>query len=79
MTCDCLNHCGDDPWLKDGRAQPCPQRLANLAEDKQAAERAHKVVEICNRYQPDGRWSLLDAIIMMDEKIKQLTTEQLTP
>lgn len=21
--CDCLNICGDDPWLKDGRARPC--------------------------------------------------------
>lgn len=21
--CDCLNDCGDDPWLKDGRAAPC--------------------------------------------------------
>ena len=21
--CDCLNYCGDDPWLKDYRAQPC--------------------------------------------------------
>lgn len=23
MPCDCLNTCGDDSWLKDGRAQPC--------------------------------------------------------
>lgn len=22
-TCDCLSHCGDDPWLKDGRSKPC--------------------------------------------------------
>lgn len=21
--CDCLNFCGDDPWLKDGRAVKC--------------------------------------------------------
>ena len=23
VRCDCLNHCGDDPWLKDGRAFKC--------------------------------------------------------
>jgi len=22
-ACDCLNACGDDPWLKDGRARHC--------------------------------------------------------
>jgi|GEM_PF-4710857 len=21
--CDCLNVCGDDPWLDDGRSMPC--------------------------------------------------------
>lgn len=23
VGCDCLNYCGDDPWLKDGRAKHC--------------------------------------------------------
>jgi len=23
VACDCLNWCGDDPWLKDGRARRC--------------------------------------------------------
>lgn len=22
-VCDCLNSCGDDPWLKDDRSEPC--------------------------------------------------------
>jgi len=26
VACDCLNWCGDDPWLKDGRSMPCKQR-----------------------------------------------------
>lgn len=25
--CDCLNHCGDDPWLKNRRAMPCKQAI----------------------------------------------------
>lgn len=33
--CDCLIHCGDDPWLTDGRAQPC---AAKVARDREAAE-----------------------------------------
>lgn len=23
-NCDCINSCGDDPWIKDGRSSPCP-------------------------------------------------------
>jgi len=23
VTCDCLNWCGDDPWVEDGRAKKC--------------------------------------------------------
>jgi hypothetical protein len=22
-ACDCINHCGDDPWVKKGLAKPC--------------------------------------------------------
>ena len=28
QSCDCLNWCGDDPWLKDGRAEPCEYERA---------------------------------------------------
>lgn len=30
--CDCLIHCGDDPWLRDGRATPCDRMKARTAE-----------------------------------------------
>lgn len=30
--CDCLIYCGDDPWLKDGRATPCPAKVKRDAE-----------------------------------------------
>jgi hypothetical protein len=26
-NCDCLNTCGDDPWLRDGRSEPCAHYL----------------------------------------------------
>jgi hypothetical protein len=26
--CDCLDHCGTDPWLRDGRATPCANLVA---------------------------------------------------
>lgn len=29
--CDCLNVCGDDPWLSDGRAAPCASRQREAA------------------------------------------------
>ena len=32
VACDCLNECGDDPWLKNGRAKPC-KRLQLLNRD----------------------------------------------
>ena len=33
--CDCLIHCGDDPWLKTGKAVPC-ERAQQKARDEQA-------------------------------------------
>lgn len=29
--CDCLNDCGDDPWLKSGKSKPCARRAAEEA------------------------------------------------
>lgn len=31
--CDCFNACGDDPWLKDGRSQPCARRKEDLRRE----------------------------------------------
>jgi hypothetical protein len=36
--CDCLNDCGDDPWLKDGRAAPC-ERLQQQRQREAIARR----------------------------------------
>lgn len=34
MSCDCLNTCGDDPGLKDGRAQPCEHYLRQKEQER---------------------------------------------
>lgn len=42
-NCDCLNQCGDDPWLNDGRATPCAQlavKLRGRAMDQHSYEAA---------------------------------------
>ena len=30
--CDCTVHCGDDPWLADGRAAPCVRKVVRDRE-----------------------------------------------
>jgi hypothetical protein len=35
VKCDCLNVCGDDPWLKDGRATPCARFSSDRKESQQ--------------------------------------------
>jgi hypothetical protein len=32
--CDCLNRCGDDPWLHDGRAEACEHLVSQREADK---------------------------------------------
>jgi len=70
VQCDCLNHCGDDPWLKDGRSQPCASLLAEQLREKQERPQAEKVVEICNIYGTDN---IADLIMIMQSKIEHLT------
>ena len=35
--CDCLNACGDDPWLKEGKSLPCARLVAARAEEARQA------------------------------------------
>jgi len=44
VPCDCLNWCGDDPWLKKGKSEPC-------ARAKFRAEQAAKMDDFCNRFE----------------------------
>ena len=38
VPCDCLNRCGDDPWLAKGKAEPCE---ASKKEAARMAEMLH--------------------------------------
>lgn len=40
--CDCLNWCGDDPWLATGRSRPCDALTARQRERAEAETRAHR-------------------------------------
>lgn len=54
--CDCLDWCGDDPWLKDGRAETCQERKER--ERRAAEEKASK----------DALVALLDRLVDSAEK-----------
>lgn len=43
MKCDCLNDCGDDPWLRDGRSQPCERLKKERAAEAKAKEDARQL------------------------------------
>lgn len=43
MACDCLNDCGDDPWLRDGRSQPCERLRKERAAAAKAKENARQL------------------------------------
>ena len=47
--CDCLNDCGDDPWLVDGRAEPCDYRKWHLAELEQRRQDIALLTAIASR------------------------------
>lgn len=50
--CDCLNACGDDPWIESGRSMPCDHRRetqARIAALTTAAPAAVAWRELCRR------------------------------
>ena len=61
-TCDCLNNCGDDPWLTDGtgRATPCPNLLARQEEKRKVAAELAKITELRKTYGAANLFELLD-------------------
>lgn len=52
MKCDCLNWCGDDPWLQDGRAKPCDHKIQKEKERQMAIEAMNREKKDAARY----RW-----------------------
>lgn len=58
-ACDCLNYCGDDPWLQDGRAAPCDRKKAR---DRKAAELQAKHARVSELLQQLGHLEVLSAL-----------------
>ncbi len=70
MICDCLNTCGDDPWLKDGRVQPCKNFIKREQQDKLALEKMAKVTKIAELY---GAGADFDLVILLHERLERVT------
>lgn len=81
--CDCLNYCGDDPWLNDGRAEPCKSRksredrkadiennwkLVPIAPDKRMIGAAEQIIREC--YDMDRVQASLCAAAVWDAMLK---------
>lgn len=59
VACDCLNFCGDDPWLSSGLADYCRERKARMAAEREReleAEKERDLLERLNRIAPDLDW-----------------------
>ena len=67
--CDCTVFCGDDPWLKDGRSQPCDSLKRHEAEKSELRRLAIRDQELRKFYSlpPDG-----DLVGEMENHIKRL-------
>jgi hypothetical protein len=62
MTCDCLNFCGDDPWLNDGRAQPCPIMVARQKREVIENQQADRRKILCKSYGVSNIGDLVEAL-----------------
>lgn len=62
MTCDCLNDCGDDPWLKDGsgRATPCDKLAARQEHARVISERLATITALRANYGADNVFELIE-------------------
>lgn len=49
QACDCLNWCGDDPWLLTGRAMPCQDRLDRERRERELAAERRRIMDVANR------------------------------
>ena len=50
VPCDCLNYCGDDPWLRSGKAKPCAEKIARDQKRKARTTIAERINKLVNRH-----------------------------
>lgn len=60
VVCDCLNDCGDDPWLADGRSFPCQRRVDQQARERAFAAQSARVNAIIAQYAAADIYSLVE-------------------
>jgi hypothetical protein len=61
-NCDCSARCGDDPWLKDGRATPCAYFRELVAERARRAAFNAAVDELVAARKAGDNEAMLGAI-----------------
>lgn len=71
-SCDCLNWCGDDSWLRDGsgRSTPCREMLEH---DERKARAINREFDIRRLLEETGHAG--DVLAALHE-LKQLKTQQ---
>ena len=74
VTCDCLNDCGDDPWLKDGRSQPCKYLRQRQALDLMAEQKALAREPLYKFYSVSNIVDLVEAQAAHIEKLQAKLT-----
>lgn len=75
MKCDCLNDCGDDPGLRDGRATPCDHLMARrVAYEKRVT--TDKVLALVDT---GPRGALREAIIELGKHAERTEFYRIAP
>lgn len=55
LRCDCINVCGDDPWLVDGRSTPCDGQMRERAEKEKRDQIREMASQLTIQAQVDGQ------------------------
>lgn len=71
--CDCTVRCGDDPWLKTGKAQPCDTMLASQEHDRILTQQVALISQLRKTYGADSVITLLEK---MNAEIARLDAVQ---
>lgn len=69
VPCDCLNFCGDDPWLKSGKSTPCKALIDHRHHEKIIQQKQAAATLLCQKF---GVTNLLDLILAQDTHIQRL-------
>ena len=60
MNCDCLNDCGDDPDLKTGKVQPCPNMAKHQERERVLAKQVATIFRLSQLYRAENLFDLIE-------------------